>query len=116
MAKLMQVTVDIRKGSPALIRWFGMEAPAENKKQLWASPGCARRFYVLSEFAELQYKCTALFYNPPGEETNRWDDPAIGIERPGKDPLLWQQDCTAKSLADRLNSPQLETSRYLPAG
>ena len=121
MAKLMRVTygscflvaVDIRKGSPTLGQWFGMEASAENKKQLWAPPGFARGFYVLSEFAELQYKCTAL-YNVAGEGAIRWDDPAIGIEWPGRDPVLSQKDRTAGSLADWLNSPQSETFRFDP--
>ena len=94
-------------------RWFGIDASAENKKQLWAPPGFARGFYVLSENAELQYKCTAL-YNPHGEGTIRWDDPAVGIQWPGKDPLLSQKDRMAGSLADWLNSPQAETFRYTP--
>jgi dTDP-4-dehydrorhamnose 3,5-epimerase len=123
MAKLMRVTygvcflvaVGIREDSRALGRWFGMEASAENEKQLWATSGFARGFYVLSEFAELQYKSTAL-HNPPGEGSIRWDDSAIGIEWPGKDPLLPQKDCMAKSLADWLNSRQSETFRYLSAG
>jgi len=118
MAKLMRVTygscfliaVDIRKGSPTLGKWVGIEASAENKKQLWAPPGCARGFYVMSEFAELQYKCTAI-YNPRGEGIIRWDDPAIGIEWPGQDPLLSQKDRTAGPLADWLNAPQSETFR-----
>jgi dTDP-4-dehydrorhamnose 3,5-epimerase len=121
MAKLMRVTVgrcflvavDIRKGSPTLGKWFGIEASAENKKQLWAPPGCARGFYVMSEVAEVQYKCTAI-YNPPGEGSIRWDDPAIGIEWPGRDPLLSAKDRTAGSLADWLNSPQSETFRFNP--
>jgi len=65
MGKLMRVTVgraylvavDIRKGSPTLGQWFGMEVSAENKKQIWASAGFARGFCVLSDFAEIQYMC-----------------------------------------------------------
>jgi dTDP-4-dehydrorhamnose 3,5-epimerase len=119
MAKLMRVTygscflvaVDIRKGSPTLGQWFGIEASAQNKKQLFAPPGFARGFYVLSDFAELQYKCTAI-YNPPGEGTIRWNDPAIGIPWPGQEPLLSRKDRDAGTLADWLNSPQSETFRY----
>ena len=96
------VAVDIRKGSPTLGQWFGIESSADNKKQLFAPPGFARGFYVMSEHAELQYKCTAL-YNPPGEGTIRWNDPAIGIAWPGTDPVLSQKDRTAGSLADWLN-------------
>jgi dTDP-4-dehydrorhamnose 3,5-epimerase len=122
MAKLMRVTygscllvaVDIRKGSPTIGRWFAIEASAENKKQLWAPPGFARGFFVLSEFAELQYKCTAL-YNPPGEGTILWNDPAIGIQWPGLTPTLSQKDSNAGTLADWLNSPPSETFRFTPA-
>jgi len=119
MAKLMRVTygsaflvaVDIRKGSPTLGRWFGTEISAQNKKQLWAPAGFARGFFVLSDFAELQYKCTAI-YNPKGEGTIRWNDPAIGIAWPGQDPVLSQKDDAAGALAEWLNSPQSETFRY----
>src|SRR5437879_7390288 len=62
MGKLMRVTrgsaflvaVDIRKGSPALGKWFGMEISAESGKQIWAPAGFARGFCVLSEYAETQ--------------------------------------------------------------
>jgi dTDP-4-dehydrorhamnose 3,5-epimerase len=121
MAKLMRVTygscflvaVDIRKGSPTLGQWFGTEVSAENKKQLWAPPGFARGFYVLTEFAELQYKCTAV-YHPAGEGTIRWNDPGIGIKWPGCDPVLSQKDSTAGTLADWLDSPQSEIFRFNP--
>ena len=119
MAKLMRVTygscflvaVDIRKGSPTLGQWFGMEASAQNKKQLFAPPGFARGFYVLSDFAELQYKCTAI-YNPSGEGTIRWNDPAIGIPWPATEPILSQKDYAAGTLADWLNSPAAEAFRF----
>jgi dTDP-4-dehydrorhamnose 3,5-epimerase len=118
MAKVMRVTygsawlvaVDIRKGSPSLGQWFGTEASAQNKKQLYAPPGFARGFCVLSEFAEVQYKCTAI-YNPRGEGAIRWNDPAIGIAWPVSEPTLSQKDRDAGSLADWLNSPQSEIFR-----
>ena len=119
MAKLMRVTygsaflvaVDIRKGSPTLGRWFGTESPPRTKSNSGPQPGFARGFYVLSDFAELQYKCTAI-YNPQGEGTIRWNDPAIGIDWPGRDPVLSQKDGAAGGLADWLNFPQSETFRY----
>ncbi len=119
MAKLMRVTygsaflvaVDIRKGSPTLGQWFGTEISAQNKKQLFAPPGFARGFCVLSDFAEVQYKCTAI-YNPPCEGIIRWNDPAIGIKWPVSAPMLSQKDRDAGSLADWLNSPPSESFRY----
>src|SRR4030095_16349714 len=63
MGKLMRVTygsaflaaVDIRKGSPNLGKWFGMEINEKNKLEIWAPAGFARAFCVLSDFAEIQY-------------------------------------------------------------
>ena len=118
MAKLMRVTygrafmvaVDIRKGSPTLGQWFGIELSAQNKKQLWARHGFARGFYVLSDFAEVQYKCTAI-YNPAGEGIIRWDDPAIGIQWPASDPLVSAKDRGAGTLADWLSSAPSEIFR-----
>lgn len=119
MAKLMRVTygsafmvaVDIRKGSPTLGQWFGTEISAQNKKQLWAQHGFARGFYVLSEFVEVQYKCTAI-YNPGGEGNIRWDDPEIGIRWPGSEPVLSAKDRTAGTLADWLHSAPSEIFRF----
>jgi dTDP-4-dehydrorhamnose 3,5-epimerase len=119
MAKLMRVTVgsafmvavDIRKGSPTLGQWFGTELSAENKKQLWAQHGFARGFYVLSDFAEVQYKCTAV-YNPAAEGIIRWNDPAIGITWPGSDPIVSRKDGDAGTLADWLNSAPAEIFRF----
>ena len=89
MGKLMRVTlgsaflvaVDIRKGSPTLGKWVGVEASAENRRQVWAPAGFARGFCVLSEVAEIQYKCTGL-YNNKAESGILWNDPEIGIEWP----------------------------------
>src|ERR1700688_4909992 len=95
MAKLMRVTtgsaflvaVDIRKNSPTLGQWVGIEASAENRRQVWAPPGFARGFCVLSEIAEIQYKCTGL-YNSKAESGIFWNDPQIGIEWPVTEPSL----------------------------
>jgi dTDP-4-dehydrorhamnose 3,5-epimerase len=105
------VAVDIRKGSPTLGQWFGTEISAQNKKQLWAPHGFARGFYVLSDFAEVQYKCTAV-YNPAGEGIIRWNDPAIGITWPGSEPLMSAKDRASGTLADWLNSAPSELFRF----
>jgi hypothetical protein len=57
------VAVDIRKGSPTLGKWVGVEASAENRRQVWAPAGFARGFCVLSDTAEIQYKCTGIYSN-----------------------------------------------------
>lgn len=122
MGKLMRVplgtawlvAVDIRKGSPTLGHWVGVECSAENRRQLWAPAGFARGFCVLSEVAEMQYKCTAI-YNSGAESGILWNDPAIGIEWPVKDPILSAKDAKARTLADWLASPESNHFVYRPA-
>ena len=89
MGKLMRVisgraflvAVDIRRGSPTLGRWFGVELSAGLPRQLWAPAGFARGFAVTGDHAEIQYLCTGT-YAAEAESGIRWDDPAIGIEWP----------------------------------
>jgi dTDP-4-dehydrorhamnose 3,5-epimerase len=119
MGKLMRVTVgtaflvavDIRKGSPTLGQWFGIEASAENRKQVWAPAGFARGFCVLSEYAEIQYKCTGI-YSSRGESGILWNDPEIGIRWPIKDPTLSGKDESAQSLARWLQRPESDNFRF----
>jgi len=119
MAKLMRVTVgtaflvavDIRKGSPTLGEWFGIEVSAQNRRQVFAPAGFARGFCVLSDVAELQYKCTGV-YNPKAESGIRWNDADIGIKWPVIDPILSTKDAKAQSLAEWLNSAESEFFRY----
>jgi len=113
MGKLMRVSlgsaflvaVDIRKGSPTLGKWVGVEASAENRRQVWAPAGFARGFCVLSDAAEIQYKCTGS-YNNKGESGIRWDDPEIGIEWPIQHALLSEKDRNAQTLAEWLSRPE----------
>jgi len=119
MGKLMRVTlgsaflvaVDIRKGSPTLGKWFGVEVSEGNKKQVWAPAGFARGFCVLSDHAEIQYKCTGL-YNKKGESGILWNDPAIGIHWPVKDPILSAKDTTAQTLEQWLKNPDSDNFTY----
>src|ERR1700691_6028255 len=107
MGKLMRVTlgsaflvaVDIRKGSPTLGKWVGIEASAENRRQVWAPAGFARGFCVLSEAAEIQYKCTGI-YNSKAESGILWNDPDIGIRWPLTQVQLSEKDRKAQMLSD----------------
>jgi dTDP-4-dehydrorhamnose 3,5-epimerase len=120
MGKLMRVTigsaflvaVDIRKGSPTLGKWVGIEASAENRRQVWAPAGFARGFCVLSEVAEIQYKCTGL-YNGKAESGILWNDPEIGIKWPLSDVILSDKDQRAQSLAQWLTTPESDNFRYI---
>lgn len=121
MGKLMRVTigsaflvaVDIRKGSPTLGKWVGVEASAENRRQVWAPAGFARGFCVLSDFAEIQYKCTGL-YNNKAESGIVWNDPEIGIRWPIRTDTaqLSDKDSKAQTLAQWLASPNSEHFSY----
>ena len=98
------VAVDIRKCSTSFGQWVGEYLTAENHKQLWVPPGFAHGFYVLSESADVSYKCTD-YYHPEDEFCMKWDDPDIAIEWPLLDnkPLLSAKDSTAKSLKETLD-------------
>lgn len=121
MGKLMRVTagsaflvaVDIRKGSPTLGRWVGIEASAENRRCVWAPAGFARGFCALTDGTEIQYKCTGL-YNNKGESGIRWDDPEIGVQWPLRDVIVSDKDRNARTLAQWLASPDSENFQYSP--
>ena len=118
MGKLMQVTsgrafmvaVDIRYDSPTRGKWYGVEASAEDKLQLWGESGFARGFCALSEVAEIQYLCTAT-YNADAESSILWDDPGIGIRWPVANPVLSAKDQTAQTLAQWLATPEAKKVR-----
>ena len=108
------VAVDIRKGSPTLGQWAGVEVSSENIKQVWAPAGFARGFCALTDEVEVQYKCTAI-YGSKAESAIRWNDPDIGIEWPLEDVLLSQKDREARTLTEWLTSPNSEHFLYSQA-
>ena len=116
MAKLMRVTVgaaflvavDIRKNSPTLGKWVGIEASDENQRIVWAPAGFARGVCITSETARIQYKCTAS-YNAKGESAIRFDDPDLKIAWPQVEKYtLSEKDRNAQSFAEWLASPLSE--------
>lgn len=109
--KAFLVAVDIRKGSPTLGKWFGIEASEENGYQVWAPAGFARGFCVLSDYAEVQYLCTGI-YNNKAESGIRWNDPEIGIKWPVKTPTLSYKDQSAQTLAEWLKRPESDNFKY----
>jgi dTDP-4-dehydrorhamnose 3,5-epimerase len=103
------VAVDIRKGSPTLGQWVGIESSADNKKQLYAPAGCARGYQTLTDLCEVQYKISAV-YNPEGLGEIAWDDPDIAIEWPIKDPpFLSPRSKNTGSFKDWLTNPHSES-------
>ncbi len=77
--KILDVVVDIRKGSPAFGKQFSIELSAENKKQLFIPKGFAHGFSVLSEIAEVFYKCDE-FYNKASEAGFMYNDAGLNID------------------------------------
>jgi dTDP-4-dehydrorhamnose 3,5-epimerase len=120
MGKLMRVSagsaflvaVDIRKGSPTLGKWVGIEASAVNRRAVWAPAGFARGFCALSDVAEIQYKCTGI-YNGKAESGIRWDDPDIGIDWPLKDVIVSDKDRNARTLAEWLQTPESDKFQHV---
>jgi dTDP-4-dehydrorhamnose 3,5-epimerase len=99
--EIFDVAVDIRVGSPTFKHWYGACLSAANFQLLYIPPGFAHGFCVLSEKAQVQYKCTD-FYVPADEITIRWNDPAIGLTWPFDEPLLSEKDRKAPSLEELL--------------
>jgi dTDP-4-dehydrorhamnose 3,5-epimerase len=89
--RILDVAVDIRKRSPSFGKWAALELSAENAHMLYVPEGFAHGFLVLSEYAEIMYKCTRE-YAPDSEGGIIWNDPALGIPWPVKDPLLSEKD------------------------
>lgn len=75
---VFDAAVDLRVGSETYGKWYGVELTEENKKQFYIPAGFAHGFLVLSETAELCYKCDD-FYHPNDEGGLAWNDPDIGI-------------------------------------
>ena len=79
--EVYDVAVDLRKGSDTYGKWYGVLLSAENKKQFYVPEGFAHGLVVMSETAEIVYKCTR-FYDPSDEGGLMWNDPEIGIDWP----------------------------------
>ncbi|MBT4522849.1 MAG: dTDP-4-dehydrorhamnose 3,5-epimerase [Halieaceae bacterium] len=100
--EVFDVVVDLRRSSPTLGQWFAILLNANNNKMLWIPPGFAHGFYVTSEYADFQYKCTD-FYHPDSEISLAWDDPTVAIEwplEPKIEPQLSTKDAAGMAWAE----------------
>lgn len=88
---VLDVAVDIRVGSPTFGRAVWVELNDTNHRQLYIPPGFAHGFCVLSDTADFFYKCTDYYY-PAAERSILWNDPALQIPWPIKDPILSAKD------------------------
>lgn len=105
VGKAFIVEVDIRKNSPTFGSCFYTELSAENMNILWVPPGFANGFCAISQWVEMQYKCTAV-WNPKGESSIRWNSPELDIPWPIKNPVLSEKDKNAQSLSQWLDKEE----------
>ena len=99
--RVLDVAVDIRRGSPTFGQHIAVELSDENHRQLFIPRGFAHGFSVLSDEAVLQYKCDN-YYSPQSEGAIAWNDPAIGIDwlLPEEDIILSAKDLHNRPLAE----------------
>jgi len=97
--EIYDVAVDIRKGSPSFGQWVGCVLSEENCRQLYIPGGFAHGFCVLSDVAEIAYKCSE-FYDPRDDRGVRWNDPELGVEWPIAEPILSAKDAVLPFLKD----------------
>ena len=96
--EILDVAVDIREASPTFGQWASVTLSADNFRQLFLPVGFAHGFLVLSDVADVEYKCSDV-YDQPSERGLMWNDPAIGIDWPVADPILSNRDRTHPPLA-----------------
>jgi len=97
--RILDVAVDLRRGSPTYGRWEGYELDDVAHRQLYVPVGFAHGFCVLSEVADVNYKVSS-YYDPQTESGIAWDDPEVGVEWPVAEPQLSDRDRGAPRLAE----------------
>ncbi len=98
--RIVDVLVDLRRGSPTYAQWEGFELDDQSLRTLYVPVGFGHGFCVLSDIADVLYKQTA-YYDPAIERGIAWDDPQVGIQWPaGIDLTVSERDASAPRLAD----------------
>ena len=95
--EVFDVAVDIRPGSHTYGQWVGEELSEDNKFQLFIPEGFAHGYYVMSDTAEISYKCSEI-YRMEYEQGIIWNDPTIGIHWPCLNPILSDKDANLQNL------------------
>jgi len=105
--EIFDVAVDVRLGSTTFGRWIAVSLSADNFRQCYVPPGFAHGFCVVTPIAQVEYKCTDL-YDPQSEIGIAWNDPALAIPWPVRDPILSSRDRHHPTLAEQADRlPQL---------
>lgn len=100
--EVLDVAVDVRRGSPHFGQHVAVVLTADNFRQLYLPTGFAHGFLVTSEVAQFEYKCSDL-YHPEDELTIAWNDPDLAIPWPIENPTLSPRDALGSPLADVLD-------------
>ena len=96
---IWDVAVDLRRGSPTYGKWEAWQLDDERGLQLYIPVGFAHGFVVLSDVADVVYRCSN-YYDPVGDGGIRFDDPDVGVEWPGGPHSVSDRDAQAPLLAD----------------
>lgn len=97
--EIIDVAVDIRKGSPTYLKKVAVKLTEENKCMLYIPKGCLHGFVTLTEDVELSYKVDD-FYSPADDRSVRFDDPELGVDWGVTDPILSEKDKNAPLYKD----------------
>ncbi len=97
---ILDVAVDLRKGSPLYKKWVAVELSAENKKQLFVPRGFAHGFVTLTDDVEVQYKADN-YYAPEYDGNIAYNDPDIGVDWGASEFILSEKDKNAPLLKER---------------
>jgi dTDP-4-dehydrorhamnose 3,5-epimerase len=99
---IVDVVADIRRGSATYLKWIAVELSAENFRQIYVPPGYAHGICVVSDHAEIEYKCTD-YYDADDELRILWNDPSIAIKWPVTTPILSPKDAAARTLNEQID-------------
>lgn len=99
--EVLDVAVDIRRGSPTFGHWWAETLSSENHRQLYIPPGFAHGFSVRSDFALFAYLVTAQ-YDPTADRSILWNDPELGVDWGVENPSLSAKDLSASSLSEAI--------------
>lgn len=97
--RVLDVVVDLRAGSPTRGRWQGVELDDEGGAQVYVPAGLAHGYLVLSEVADVVYKCSE-YYDAAKERSLAWDDPEVGIAWPAGAKTISERDAAAPRLGE----------------
>jgi dTDP-4-dehydrorhamnose 3,5-epimerase len=107
--RVLDIAVDVRRGSPTFGKHVAVELDDEAGRQVWVPRGFAHGFVVLSDTADFFYKCDAP-YRPKDEIAVRWNDTTLGIDWKITQPCLSARDAAAPLLAEIPNLPRYDST------